>query len=75
MMEGPVQHYELVAAFTSAASSSCDNFMRAICTYRRCEFGRLGGLPALLTNWRKRRAHGWDIVRGEAAMQLAAYVV
>jgi hypothetical protein len=45
-----------------------------MCTYRRCEFGRLGGLPALLTNWRKRRAHGGDVVGGEAAVQLAAHV-
>ena len=49
--------------------------MRAICTYRRCEFGRLSGLPALLTNWRKRCANGGNIVRGEAAVQLAAHVV
>lgn len=49
--------------------------MRAMCTYSRCEFGRLSGLPALLTDWRKRCAHGGDVVRGEAAVQLAAHVV
>jgi hypothetical protein len=49
--------------------------MRASCTYRRCKFGRLGGLPALLTNGRKRCIQGGNVVRGEAAVQLAAHIV
>ena len=44
------------------------------CTYRRCELGRLSGLPALLTNWRKRCAEGGDVVRGEATVKLGAAV-
>lgn len=46
-----------------------------MCTYRGCKFGRLSGLPALLTDWRKRCAQGGNVVRGEAAVQLAAHVV
>jgi hypothetical protein len=45
-----------------------------ICTYRCGEFGRLSGLPALLTNWRQRRTEGGNVVRGEATVQLAAAI-
>lgn len=43
-------------------------------TYRGCggEVGGLGSLSSLLANWRQGRAQGRDVVRGEAAVQLAA---
>jgi hypothetical protein len=69
-------HYsELLQQSTRKASFSFDNAMKVDCTYRRSKFGRLGGLPALLTNWGKRRAHGRYVVRGEATVQLAAHIV
>jgi hypothetical protein len=70
-----LQYCELLQQSTRKASFSFDNAMKVDCTYRRSKFGRLSGLPALLTNWRKRRAHGRYVVRSEATVQLAAHIV
>lgn len=70
-----LQHDDVMQHAARTASYSFDNALKVICTYRRCKLGRLSGLPALLTNWRKRCAQGRYVVRGEAAVQLAAHIV
>jgi hypothetical protein len=70
-----LQHSELLQHLARVALRSSNSAMKATCTYRRCEFGRLSGLPALLTNWRQRCAQGGNVVGGEAAVQLAAPIV
>jgi hypothetical protein len=68
-------HYKLPSRPAHVASNASECSIRTICTYRRCKFGRLSGLPALLTNRRKRCVQGGNVIRGEAAMQLAAHIV
>lgn len=71
-----LQHYRLLQRHACIVPSSFKTlWIGAVGTYRCCEFGRLSGLPALLTNWRERRAHSRNVVGGEAAVQLAAHIV